>query len=649
MRFLLGLLYYFLHALLWVVVIVGCIGVLLLCIAAYGIPGRWVNSYIDAYIPNTSLDLSVERISYIPLRGLQITNLKLKNAEARTLVSFSKGIIGFELLTAKAWEKRLTDLTFEDLFVAQIEHTPPPAESSSSLPPPEARPPFPDLSTVKIPQFDDVNLHLLRPDVLEVRLEDVVGKLSVKGGTVFFTDLNGTIGHGDQTAEADLEVNVHGGIVKAHIRGFLFQTRLNGIWRALDFPVIEKYSDYFTLKTPAWADCSFTVGFDKYRNIFRLIVDIAAKEGAYCGVAFDEAIGTIVCQGIWDAVTTISPLIARRKGEVVAQGKLIFDTVQDKFIFQAESTGLQAREALQLINMPFTDVIPEIKGTRPPHISIQGEIPLLSEQTPDKVSLSAEISLPNGGELYGIPVKTAQTELAMNNGALSLNNFVATFSNQGKLRGDALFKIPNEAEYTDLSTLFYLEKTPLSVLLTPLHVKSTPENATLTGFVDLSGRTDETFANTLNSRYSLTLEGGIITRIPIFAGLTNLIADNIPGISSITDSSTAKLIGTAEHGFFNVPDFTLTGDLLSIEGPITYDLPNDFLLAQITAGNFKHGSMLGYLTRWVTVPLNKLMWQVKVAGPIGNPEWEIVTILEGLWHKAWGKDPFDSTPHNPND
>lgn len=646
MRVLLTIFYYLLHSLLWIAGILLCIGFLLLCIAAYGIPGKWLQPYFAAILPDNSLTLQVERIAYIPIQGIQITNLQLLNADKKPLVSFSKGTFGVKLFTTAHWEKRITHIYLDDLFVAQIEYDES-VEPLRELPPPELRRPFPDLSDFPVPQFEDVELHFMRTDVLEIQLEELTGKLSGKGGILFFNDLKATLDLHEQNAEADVEVDIHQAVVKANIRGFLFQTRLNGIWHALDFPVIEKYSDCFTLKTPAWGDCSFVVGFDKFRNIFHLTVDIATKQGEYCGVPFDEANGTIVCHGIWDAVTTISPLVVRRNGAVAAQGKLIFDTVEDKFIFQAESELLHAKEALQIIDMPFTEVIPEIIGETPPHIRIQGDIPLLSEQTPEKVNLSAEIKLPDGGTLHGLPVTSATTEISMKEGNLSLNNFHATLSNQGIIRGDALFYIPNTAEYTDFSSLLYLENAPLSTLLTPLEITSIPANTTLTGFMDLACRTDETFANSLNAKYSITVHGGIITRIPLFAGLTDLIADNIPGISAITDSSTAKLIGTAENGTFSIPEFTLTGDLLSIEGPITYDLPNDSLLAQLMAGHFKQGSVLGYLTRWVTVPLNKLIWKIKVSGPLAEPDWRIVTTVEGLWNKALGKDPVKPAGTEP--
>lgn len=644
MRAFLRVLLHLFHGLLWCGAVLAALLFILLCLAAYGIPGRWIQSMFPAVLSENGLLLSVDRVAYLPLKGLQVKGFLLRNAEKERLASFSSATFAFSLFSAKPWEERLTGITVEDLFVTQVTYDPD-YVPECTLPAPEDRRAPIDLSHLSLPRIGPVELTVSRSDTLEIRLEEVTGTLEIKDNTLFFSDLHARIDSHGQTCDADLEINLPEGVVEARIRGFLFQTRLNGIWRALNFPVIEKYCNNFVLETPAWGDCTFTVGIDKYRNIFRLALDVVATDGAYCGVPFDEATATISCHGIWDTVTEISPIVVRRNGDVAAKGSLTFDIVNDCFRFRAESTGLRADECLKLIDMPFTEAIPVIRGETPPHLTIQGEIPLYTEQTPARVLLSAEIALPDGGTLHGIPVKEARSTLSMEAGTLSLTDFTATLPNNGTLRGHADLKIPEDAAHTDLSTLLYLEKADLGALLTPFGA-ATPENATVTGFVDLSCRTDDTFAGSLRSAYSLTVDGGLITRLPLFAGLTNLIADNIPGISALTDSSTARLVGSAEKGYFILPEFSLTGDLLSIEGPVSYDLKTDHLLARIIAGNFKQGSLLGYLTRWATVPLNRLMWQAKVTGPLAEPDWEIVTIVEGLWSRAWGKDPFAPAPES---
>lgn len=638
MHALLRFLLHALHVLLWGTGALACILFILFCIAAYGIPGRWLTPRANSLLAPHGLTLSVDRVAYLPLHGLQLKGVVLRNGKKERLLSFSSGTFDLILFKILPWEKRLTAVTIEDLFVAQIEHDPN-KPVIRKLPPPELRRPPLDFTHILLPELQEVSLRLYRANVLEIRADTFSAQLSTTPSTLTLSDLHLSFDSREQHCEGNATLDLHRGFIDAHLRGFLFQKQLYGLWNALDFPILRQYSDNFTLNSPAWGDCTFVVGLDKYRNIFNLSLDVVLKNGSYCNVPFDEATATITCRGIWDAVTTITPIVVRRKGVIAAQGSLIFDTDNDQFHFQAETTGFQPDDCLRLIDMPFTETLPVLVGTTPPNLTIRGRIPLYAEQTPDSVFLNGNLSFPDGGTLHAVPVKSASATLSMEDGTFTVSNFSADFADSGTLHGNATLKLPQDASYTDLSTQLYLEKTPLASLLSPLDITA-PENAALTGFLNLQCRTDDTFADSLQAAYSLTVDGGLITRLPLFAGLTDLLADNIPGISSLTDSSTAKLVGTADAGLFTLPEFSLTGDILSIEGPVSYDLKNDLLLAQITAGNFKRGTLLGTLTRWVTIPLNKLIWQVKVTGPLAEPDWEIVTIVEGLWHKAREYNPF---------
>ena len=82
-----------------------------------------------------------------------------------------------------------------------------------------------------------------------------------------------------------------------------------------------------------------------------------------------------------------------------------------------------------------------------------------------------------------------------------------------------------------------------------------------------------------------------------------------------------------------------------IEGPVTYDLPKDYLEAMVIAGVFKKDTLIGSLTRWATVPVTKLLWQLHVTGPINNPKWQNRTIVDKIWEKV----PFTGNSSNSKD
>jgi hypothetical protein len=434
----------------------------------------------------------------------------------------------------------------------------------------------------------------------------------------------------DEKVEGTLKIDMYAGLVKAHLRGFILPHRVDGVYRSLDLAIIEEYSDKFTLARPAWGDCIFEVGFDKFRNIFTFQIDISTTKGTYCGVPFDAMHGTIKCRGIWDAVTIIEPISVRRNGESLATGKITFDCIEDKFKFEAYSTALTPTEALKIIDMPFIEVIPPMSSETPPEINIRGQLPLLSEQTPEKVVLAGSVTSKSPFTFDQVTLESVDALLSMQQGTFSIDALKGTFLNNGTVEGRVDIHIPNVSTYADIAADVTLHKASLADLLQPFHME-TLTNCVATGNIQMACRADDTFKSSIRAAFDVVIDGGLIGRVPLFAGFTDLMAEKVPGVAKITDTSTVHLKGSAEKGIFTLPHFTLSGSLFMIEGPVTYDLPNDLLGAKVIAGIFKKNTVIGNITRWATIPVTKMLWQVEVTGPLNNPQWRLITLINKLW------------------
>lgn len=614
-----------LHGLVRTVAFLAFAGGLLLCIAAYGIPGAWVQSRLDAALGTDALRLTVKHIAFRPRAGLILQDANLYDAASgRRLAGFSRGAFGLRLFASGT--KRLRSATVEDLFVAQIDHSVPSD--------PDWR--FPDLSKADLPDFREVALRFVRPDVLEVRLDAASGTLDAEDGVYRFHGLRGKAG-ADEAVEGEVALDLRQGVVTAALRGFVDHARLHGIYRALDFPVLEKYSRRFALDAPAWGDATFTVGLDKYRNLFDLSIHvISQKGGAYDGVPFDEGEGVIRCKGVWDAVTEIGPIVARRGGRVAATGSLRFDCPEDRLAFRVDSAGLFPGELLRLIDLPFTDALPLIVCQTPPAVSFEGSFPFLGEQRPDAIALEGRIDMPAGGVMEDVPFASASAAFSMADGVLSVRDATATLQHGGSLDGQVSLAIAPSAEYADLEAQLLLGEAALSDLLRPFDAE-TLTNCAVSGTLALKCRTDATLAESLSADYDLVVDGGLIGRLRLFAGLTDFISEHVPGVSAITDSNVAYAKGFARDGVFSIPKFSLTGDLFSVEGPVLYSLPEDRLDALLTAGLFKRNSAMGVMTRWAMFPVANLLGQFQVTGPLADPKWEMVTVVEKLWNVSTGE------------
>lgn len=623
-----------LHLLLWLAGVLAVLALIALCVAAYGLPGAWLQSAFDAAIPADVGRLTVRRVAFRLDRGLIVNHLAFTAPDGRLLAGFRRGIFGLRLAGGGNALERLTSADIDALFVAQIPESAPGDEVAG----PGGGEPFPDLSHVNVPQLTGVRLTLTDADIIEIRAKSLTGILDAGEGSLRFRSLHANVSEdGKQHAEGEVTIDIHDAKAVATIRGFLIPSRLDGLWRAINCPIIKEYCDFFALTEPAWGDCAFTVGFDLDRDLLDLRLDLLSAEGgAYRGIPFDEAQTTIRCKSIWNTVAEINPIQVRRKGKLVATAAINLDYPADRLSFRAEATGLFPAECFGLIGEDFAEALPAIVTERPPFVTIAGHIPLSGDETlPSQVTLRGFVRAQGGGTVEGLPFDAAEGRFSMTNGVFSLTRLDVRLPHGGSLAGAASFDVPDVGAHTDLSAAIHLRDASLADLLAPFGL-NTLTNSVASGFVDLRGRTGTDFAKSLQAEYALTVDGGLITRLPLFAGLTDLLADRLPGIASITDSSHARLTGTADAGRFTIPDFALDGDLLAIEGPATYDLPANTLSAEVIAGNFKRDTVMGTLTRWATVPVNRFLWRVKVSGPLEKPSWKITTFLGRLWDRATG-------------
>ncbi len=623
-----------LHGLTWLFVVVLVLLFILLVVAACGIPGSWLQSYLDDMVSPEVGTLTVERISYLPIRGLTIKGMALKSQDGELLVGMSRSNFEFPLFSLRSFADRLKSVTIEDLYVA----------IPQELSPDDIE--F-DFSTLELPQLKDVQLTLVRPNIIEVTAESAIAQVSVEGQRLLAKDITVQVSQQGEMVEGTVIADFQQQVVDLSLRGHAYQTRINGIWRALNLDIVRHYSDNFHLNAPAWGDMEIRVGLNPRHDIFHLEGDIVALAGGnYCGVPFDEGITHVVSDNVYDTHTVFSGIKAYRDNELLGTGMLTFDVGSETFEFEVESERLSPVECLQIIDEPFTDRIPEIVATVPPKLKLRGTLPLYRvQEMSEKIYLDGEIIFPEGGTCLGLKTTYIESELRMGNNVISLKDTTVRFpSGDGEVNGNASFALSPAADFMDVSVATHLKNVSILDIAKPFSRSENIPDAMVNGFVDISCRTDETIKSSLHGDFNLLVEGEILTRAQIFSVLTDVLADYVPGVSSITDVSQAKVNGSIDNGVLLVPDFELTGDLLSVEGTIAFNIPQDTVYAELSAGNFKRGSVLGYLTRWATKPVNSLVWQIRLSGPRDDIEWTIHTFVNRIWDSTLGDDTTPLTP-----
>ncbi len=162
---------------------------------------------------------------------------------------------------------------------------------------------------------------------------------------------------------------------------------------------------------------------------------------------------------------------------------------------------------------------------------------------------------------------------------------------------------------------------------------------TLRAKLDLHGLADSDKLDTLHGSAGMKIRGGNLLRVPLFAGLTDFIGRNVPGVDLLVMQSDADVNCTLTNGLVTIDNVSVSGNLFSMvaSGRCRINkegIPID-MLAQLRF--FHSQSLIGKLARLVTLPVSKMM-EFRVTGPIADPEWSYIGIIDRIRSIFWTRE-----------
>ena len=124
---------------------------------------------------------------------------------------------------------------------------------------------------------------------------------------------------------------------------------------------------------------------------------------------------------------------------------------------------------------------------------------------------------------------------------------------------------------------------------------------------------------------------GTLLRIQLFAGLTDFLGRNVPGVDALLMQSNASLPFTVTNGMVRVEAFRVEGNLFSLTANGRCRLvPPDYPVEGVAQMRFfKQKTVAGMLARLVTLPISKMM-EFRVTGPATHPHWNYIGLIDRL-------------------
>ena len=169
----------------------------------------------------------------------------------------------------------------------------------------------------------------------------------------------------------------------------------------------------------------------------------------------------------------------------------------------------------------------------------------------------------------------------------------------------------------------------------PLRVRFDPEaqpsKGRLAGRVALAGPLDSAKLNALHGAAKLSARDAAITRIPLFAGLTDFIGRNVVGVDLLVMQSDSDLSLALTNGLATVERLSIDGNMLSLvaKGKCRIDASGLPVEGVAQVRFFHSRSLAGFLARLVTLPVSKLM-EFRVYGPLAKPTWDYIGLIDRL-------------------
>lgn len=235
---------------------------------------------------------------------------------------------------------------------------------------------------------------------------------------------------------------------------------------------------------------------------------------------------------------------------------------------------------------------------------------------------------------YGTPIENFRTTGSLTGRdylRISLPNFSATCYD-GRIKGATVlsFSPTNDAPAFTLS--MRMEDINCGKARNRAGInKEGDSKGRISGDFHLSGLADENCLDSLSGMAKFKIRGGLLLRFPLFAGLTDFLGRNIPGVDFLLMQSDADIGVSAEEGLAEIEHLSVEGNVFSLaaKGRCRYnrpDLPVE-MVAQLRF--FKQRTLIGRLARLMMLPASKFL-EFRVSGPVENASWNYIGLVDRI-------------------
>lgn len=488
-----------------------------------------------------------------------------------------------------------------------------------------------ELSLPDISEFDVV---LDEPDILGLRPDKVRARFFINKNAVFADDIRVLWAAKDDVLAVNgfFRLDVAAQTIHAEATGEAFPSQIRPFIVSLDVPVALPYMDAFTeIENPVSARGRFDVNL--VNNDFRMKLHLKPEMGCYNGVAMSRAEGTLdlysFIRGTNSNVkfSVDLPLALDKEGHSLS-GVVKVDYSNDvtRLSFDAKS-ALHFKDALAIADFIDPASLDVFKFDTPPQVTVKGTS---GTSAADKGSNDLAIDATAARMSFlDFKLENVKTSFTLKGDTLDFPAISAFGKTGGRLAGSAKVFMPDfEDDKMSFRASVAYEKGSLEELADFLHFDLGERHGTVSGEFEFSGPIATNAIDRLNGSGKIEVTDGHLAQMKLFAGLTALLANKVPGVGFLVNQSSASADFTITNGVFASDNIYIEGGFISLKAWGTYDIPKDDLGFTVRVQFLKNDSIGGMILHPITWPFTKLLLEFKAKGKIDSPDWEYISIID---------------------
>lgn len=624
-----------LKTLFWLLLIASLLGLAALYALERGIPAPLVRR-AEEKLSSEDFLLRIGRATFSLKSGLHLHQVKAlpKRVADNALFSAEEVSFSFDLTPGRDLSERLRGVTVRNVSFPKLPPKTKPHGASATNAPPSAPSAGPAAGTRpgaprRLPTVAAFPLVIEQANILGLRAERVTATIAVRDPVLSVTHV------AIRWPDKAFAMEVHGFVtvdfgakeVKGNAKGQAFPDNILPLLHALHSRGAIKQIQCFSHFTrPIEADASFDV--DMTNSDFALVLALDVGRCAYRDVPMKFAKGTLRAYGT-NIYTTVDVGPIRAESETgPLSGRLVYREESESLEIEATS-AMSLDDMVGIIHIFNHGELKPVRCDTPPRIDVRGIMALDSRKSTITNDLSGRIAF-DRGSLFKLGIQNVSADLKISGYSALIDRVSATSASGGPVSGNVIFTFP---EYAATATLFTarakLSGVDLADLSRVFNVTNTRAGQ-VSGHFLIHGRASDRTLPTLAGEGALSIRNGLLHRMPLFAGFTDYLASNIPGVSSLVNQSSGSMDFTIRDGVLRTDNLLIEGDLFSMQGKGSCNLDTEALDFLIRANIFKEKTFAGRITRLVTLPFTRLLLEFKVFGTLDKTDWSYVSIIEKI-------------------